>query len=102
MVRKSLLVCGILASLLYAGTDVLASIRFGEYHSFTSQAVSELMAKGAPTERFVDLIFPARGVDDRVRGGRVEVVASTAGHLTAGDAPGVRGAWARWGPRCSR
>jgi len=30
---------------------------YGEYHNFRSQAISELMARGAPTERFVDPLF---------------------------------------------
>ena len=62
MLRKSLLVCGMLASLVYVGTDVLAAIRYPEYHSFTSRAISELMASGAPTERLVDPIFLLYGV----------------------------------------
>ncbi len=57
MLRKSLLVCGMLASLVYVGLDVLAAIRYPEYHSFTSRAISELMASGAPTERLVDPLF---------------------------------------------
>jgi hypothetical protein len=43
MLRKTLLVCGILASLLYLGIDLLAALRFPAYHSFTSRAISELM-----------------------------------------------------------
>src|SRR5205814_7725557 len=62
MLRKSLLVCGMLASLVYVGTDVLAAIRYPEYHIFTSRAISELMASGAPTERLVDPIFLLYGV----------------------------------------
>lgn len=54
MRRRILLACGVLASLLYVGIDVLAAIRYPAYHSFTAQAVSELMARGAPTERLVD------------------------------------------------
>jgi hypothetical protein len=57
MLRRSLLVCGVLSSVVYVAVDVLAEIFHGEYHSFTSQAVSELMAKGAPTERLVDPIY---------------------------------------------
>ena len=57
MLRKLLLVCGALASLLYVGIDVLAAIRYPEYQSFTSRAISELMASGAPTERLVDPLF---------------------------------------------
>jgi hypothetical protein len=48
MVRKFLLVCGILASLLYAGTDILAAMSW-EGYSYTAQSVSELRAIGAPT-----------------------------------------------------
>jgi hypothetical protein len=57
MLRKLLLCCGVLASFVYAGTDVLAAIEFGEYHSFTARVISELMARGAPTERLVDPPF---------------------------------------------
>jgi len=61
MLRKSLLVCGMLAWLVYVGVDVLAAIRYPEYHSFTSRAISELMASGAPTERLVDPLFRVHG-----------------------------------------
>jgi hypothetical protein len=57
MPRKVLLVCGALASLVYVAADVLAAIRYPEYHSFTSRAISELMASGAPTEGLVDPLF---------------------------------------------
>jgi hypothetical protein len=48
MVRKILLVCGILSSLLYVGTDILLA-RSWQGYSYTSQAISELSAIGAPT-----------------------------------------------------
>ncbi len=48
MVRKVLLVCGILASLLYVVTDVLASWRY-EGYSYAGQNYSELLATEAPT-----------------------------------------------------
>jgi hypothetical protein len=57
MLRKILLACGVLSSVVYVGVDVLAELFHGQYHSFTSQAVSELMARGAPTERLVDPIY---------------------------------------------
>jgi hypothetical protein len=57
MLRRTFLVCGILASLLYVGIDILAAIRYPGYHSFTAQSISELMARGAPTERLVDPFF---------------------------------------------
>ena len=47
-IGKLLLVCGILAPLLYVGSDILAAIRW-EGYSYTAQSVSELRAIGAPT-----------------------------------------------------
>lgn len=61
MVRRVLLVCGILSSLLYVATDVLGGMRYPGY-SFTSQAISELMAVGAPSEAFVDPLFITYGM----------------------------------------
>jgi hypothetical membrane protein len=61
MVRQVLLVCGILSSLLYVATDVLGGMRY-EGYSFTSRAISELMAIGAPSEAFVDPLFIIYGV----------------------------------------
>jgi hypothetical protein len=49
---KVLLICGILASLIYVATDILAGMLWGGY-SFTSQAISELYAIGAPTRPLV-------------------------------------------------
>ena len=60
-VRQALLVCGILSSVLYLATDVLGGLRY-EGYSFTSQAISELMAVGAPSESFVDPLFILYGV----------------------------------------
>jgi len=48
MVKKSLLVCGIVSSLLYVGTDIAAAMLY-EGYSYINQAVSELSAIGAPT-----------------------------------------------------
>jgi hypothetical protein len=48
MVRKVLLICGILASLIYVGSDILAAMLW-EGYSYTAQSVSELRAIGAPT-----------------------------------------------------
>jgi len=49
MVPKVLLICGIVSSLLWIVADIFASIQY-EGYSFTSQAVSELSAIGAPTK----------------------------------------------------
>lgn len=56
MVRKILLSCGILSSLLYVATDILATKRWEDY-SYTSQTVSELIAINAPTRSFVVPLF---------------------------------------------
>ena len=58
---RALLACGFLSSLLYVATDILGGLRY-EGYSFTSQAISELMAVGAPSEAFVDPLFIAYGV----------------------------------------
>jgi pimeloyl-ACP methyl ester carboxylesterase len=50
------LACGILASLTYVATDVIASLRYPRYH-FIDQTVSELFAIGAPTSRIVVPLF---------------------------------------------
>lgn len=52
MRRKLLLVCGILAPLLYVATDVLSALRWDGY-SYTAQTISETFAVGAPTRPFV-------------------------------------------------
>ncbi|HEX6432902.1 MAG TPA: DUF998 domain-containing protein [Gemmatimonadales bacterium] len=57
MLRKTLLVAGVLSSLLYVAIDLLAAARYGVYHSFTSRAISELGAIGAPTKQLVDPLF---------------------------------------------
>lgn len=56
MLRKVLLVCGILSSLLYVATVVLAAMRWEGYSS-TSQTVSELIAIDAPTTPLVVPLF---------------------------------------------
>ena len=48
MVRKILLTCGILSSLLYVMMNIVAAMRYEGYSSI-SQTVSELSAIGAPT-----------------------------------------------------
>lgn len=52
MSRKGLLVCGVLAALLYVGSDIVAAWRW-EGYSYTAQSVSELRAIGAPTRPFL-------------------------------------------------
>jgi len=50
--RPHVLICGILSSLLYVGTDILTGTLWKGY-SFTHQAVSELSAIDAPTRPLV-------------------------------------------------
>lgn len=52
MARTVLLVCGILSSLLYVATDVLARSQYQGY-SYTDQNYSEWLATGAPTRPFM-------------------------------------------------
>jgi hypothetical protein len=59
--RKVLLICGIVSSLIYVGTDIFAGMLW-EGYSFTSQAVSELFAIGAPTSHLVVPLFTVYGV----------------------------------------
>jgi hypothetical membrane protein len=56
MSRKILLVCGILAPLVYVGTDILACTLYPGY-SFFSQAISELFAINAPTSSLMVPLF---------------------------------------------
>lgn len=48
MLRKSLLACGLLSSLLYVAMNVFVPMQYDGYSS-VSQTVSELSAAGAPT-----------------------------------------------------
>jgi hypothetical protein len=57
MLRKVLLACGAISSLLYIAVDVVAALAYPAYHSFTAQAISELTANGAPTKGLVDPLF---------------------------------------------
>jgi hypothetical membrane protein len=53
---RLLLESGVISSLLYIATDFLGGLLYGGY-SFTSQAISELGAIGAPSKQFVDPLF---------------------------------------------
>lgn len=48
LLKKVLLICGILSSLVYVGADILAATQWKGY-SYTDQMISELMAIEAPT-----------------------------------------------------
>lgn len=55
MLQKILLYCGIIAPLLYLGTDWLAGKLLKGY-SFAAQSISELSATGSPTRSLVVLL----------------------------------------------
>jgi hypothetical protein len=50
-ITKALLICGIVSSLLYIGTDIILAMSWAGY-SYINQAISELSAIGAPTRPF--------------------------------------------------
>lgn len=56
LIRKVLLVCGILSSLLYIGTDILGGMLW-EGYSLTTQTISALDAIGSPTRILVAPLF---------------------------------------------
>jgi hypothetical protein len=56
MTRKPLLVCGILSSLLYVATVILAPLGWADYSS-ASQTVSELIAIAPPTRPLTASLF---------------------------------------------
>lgn len=51
---KILLFCGILSTALYIGADIIAAMSY-EGYSYTSQAISELSAIGAPSKSFLSV-----------------------------------------------
>jgi len=58
MARTILLASGIVASILYIGTDIVASTQWTNY-AMSSQTVSELIAVDAPTRSLVIPLFAA-------------------------------------------
>ncbi len=61
MIRNVLLICGILSPLLFVATDIIAGTLYPGY-SFTSQAISELFAIGAPTSGLIVPLFTVSDV----------------------------------------
>ena len=58
MLRKMLLICGIISSLLYIAMNVVVPMQWDDYSS-VSQTVSELSAIGAPTRQlWLVLVIP--------------------------------------------
>lgn len=52
LLTNILLICGILSTVLYIGADIVAASLY-EGYSYTSQAISELSAIGAPSKPFL-------------------------------------------------
>jgi hypothetical protein len=52
LLTRILLLCGVASSILYAATDVLASMRW-EGYDWTARMVSDLLAASAPTRSFI-------------------------------------------------
>lgn len=59
--RKLLLLCGILASIVYVVGDIVAANMWPAY-SYRDQSVSELMSIGAPTRALIVVFFTACNV----------------------------------------
>ena len=55
-IRRVLLFCGLMSSLLYIGTDILGSIVW-EGYSYISQTISELSSIGSPSRPIVVPLF---------------------------------------------
>ena len=54
--KTILITCGIISSLIYVITDIIASVVWSDYN-YTAQAVSELIAINAPTRPYVVVLF---------------------------------------------
>jgi Protein of unknown function (DUF998) len=87
-VRKVLLGCGVLSSILYVGSEAYAWTQYPGY-SPISQAFSELLAEGAPTRPFMvavagvpyNLLVAALGVGAWMSAGRSAIARFTGGLL---------------------
>lgn len=55
-IRKVVLICGVLSSILYISAYIIASLLWDSY-SYTSYTVSELMAIEAPTRSLMVILF---------------------------------------------
>ena len=72
--QEVLLICGIIASLLYGAIDILGGMVWHGY-SFASQAISELTAIGAPTRQLLAPLYPIYSLLMIVFGSGVSILA---------------------------
>lgn len=97
-VRKALLICGLLSSLLYIGMDIFASTQW-EGYNYINQAFSELTAVEAPTRSLMvlcslipyNLLVLAFAVGVWTSAGRKRVLRIVAGLLVAHAVTGFIG-----------
>ena len=77
--RRGLLACGVASTALYALTDLLGGLSYPGY-DFSSQAISELSAIGAPIDVYAAMLWIAvLGITlSRRLGPRVVLTARTA------------------------
>lgn len=61
MLRKVLLVCGLVASLLYVGATVVGALQWNGDYDWTTRSVSELFALDAPSRPLVATAFLVYG-----------------------------------------
>jgi len=95
MARKSLLVCGILSSLLYVAMTIFVAMQWEAYSS-ASQTISELSAIGAPTRSLwavpgaiYTLLVTAVGFGVWTSAGRIRALRIAGGLILAYGALGV-------------
>src|SRR6476620_7863860 len=95
MARKSLLVCGILSSLLYVAMTILVAMQWEAYSS-ASQTISELSAIGAPTRSLwavpvaiYTLLVTAFGFGGWASAGRIRALRIAGGLILAYGALGL-------------
>lgn len=61
VLSKVLLGCGVVSSIVYVASDVIAALRYPGYH-YIDQVVSELMAAGASTRPLLVVLFTSYNV----------------------------------------
>jgi hypothetical protein len=95
MVRRVLLACGIVSTLIWIGADIVAAMRY-EGYSYLSQAPSELSAIGAPTRSMLapvgilyELLIVALGLGVWLSAGEKRSLRVTAALLIAFGAFGL-------------
>jgi hypothetical protein len=79
--RRALLLCGVVSSIVYLSADAIGSLRWDGY-SYLDQTVSELAAIGSPSRPFVMWLFTAYNV--------LLIAFASGVRLSATDRPALR------------